>query len=262
VSHEDVAGRMVRREKPFNHSGEGYRDALMWESIIPLVQREEAVVLVTANKKDFAQDEEGRLLADDLRADLRRRGIDPDSLSVYPSLKSLVDEHLQPSVDARVSLASKLVTDSPFRSLVEAGVVEKIHHELRVGRSVYLSKDDDLSQHGSNSEIEEVAIAVVHAPPLHNLKIEDGAIIGGETILGVYCEVDVDIDYWGMHHDWDEDSRWGGPHSWAPTLHERQFSGSATRTVGISLEGSLNRAQDGFQDLTIMHVNSGFGLLG
>ena len=67
--------------------------------------------------------------------------------------------------------------------------------------------------------------------------------------------------YWGVHHDSDEESRWGGPHSWAPSLHERQFSGSGTRTVGISLEGSLNGAQDGFEELTIVHMNSGLRLL-
>jgi len=69
VSHRDVTARALARRRPFDSLGhEGYRDALIWESVLAFARTlaRERVVLVSRNSKDFAD------AAGDLHADLRR----------------------------------------------------------------------------------------------------------------------------------------------------------------------------------------------
>ena len=69
VPHREVAARALARRRPFDALGhDGYRDALVWESVLALARRlsRARLVLVSRNRKDFADAEGG------LHADLRR----------------------------------------------------------------------------------------------------------------------------------------------------------------------------------------------
>ena len=60
VSHKDVLARDLAEKKPFSPIGKGYRDALIWESILehlPLDQADAVVLLVTRDSGDFATKE-------------------------------------------------------------------------------------------------------------------------------------------------------------------------------------------------------------
>ncbi len=54
VSHAQLVDRAVRRTKPFNSSGGGYRDALVWADVVALAGNGRDVVLVSSDKKAFA----------------------------------------------------------------------------------------------------------------------------------------------------------------------------------------------------------------
>lgn len=59
VPHERLVAKAVSRQPPFDASGGGYRDALVWESVRELVARGEDVVLASADRAFSGQD--GRL---------------------------------------------------------------------------------------------------------------------------------------------------------------------------------------------------------
>jgi hypothetical protein len=72
VPHRQVVARALARRRPFDPRGRGgYRDTLIWESVLELARQGGVahVVLVTRNHKDFAAGDGSGWHAD-LRADL------------------------------------------------------------------------------------------------------------------------------------------------------------------------------------------------
>ncbi|MDT0181454.1 PIN domain-containing protein [Microbacterium sp. ARD31] len=67
VSHADLVSRDIATRPPFNRSGKGYRDALIWHSLLEWIGAEtdvEEVLFVTANTTDFAEKGKNGLAAD------------------------------------------------------------------------------------------------------------------------------------------------------------------------------------------------------
>lgn len=100
-THEDIPqqcllSRCLSRKRPFNESGRGYGDALIWEVILrKVVEKNEVTFLVTTNHKDFAKDKDYELHPDLIR-DLEGRGLPPESVQLIDSMDSLVNEHVKP----------------------------------------------------------------------------------------------------------------------------------------------------------------------
>ena len=56
VSHADLVERDLSSRKPFSPTGKGYRDALIWESVVELctdLTDADTLIFVTDNKSDF-----------------------------------------------------------------------------------------------------------------------------------------------------------------------------------------------------------------
>lgn len=68
VDHEELARMALNRVRPFDESGTGYRDSLVWMSLIELIyeDRDNDFALVSMDKKAF-QDDHGELHADLIR---------------------------------------------------------------------------------------------------------------------------------------------------------------------------------------------------
>ncbi len=92
VPHLDLVDRAIARRKPFSSDGKrGYRDALIWETVLE-VARDQQVVLLTNNTDDFSEStDDVSLIAKTLRADLFRLGEPDDHVVVCRSPSALVD---------------------------------------------------------------------------------------------------------------------------------------------------------------------------
>lgn len=55
IGHERVLRRLFKKKKPFGDKEKGYKDTLIWESILTICNRFDKVIFITANFKDFAQ---------------------------------------------------------------------------------------------------------------------------------------------------------------------------------------------------------------
>lgn len=83
----------VKRRKPFKQNGEGFPDAVIWLSVLDLSEsREEEIVLVTSNTKDFGDGSEPARLASEMRDDLEQRGQPPDRVRLVAGIDSFADE--------------------------------------------------------------------------------------------------------------------------------------------------------------------------
>lgn len=102
VSHEQVIRRNLERKKPFNDKGAGYRDFLIWRSILPFV-RPGKLVFISNNVNDYA-DESKKSLHPDLLADLPK-GRD---VTFYPSLRQAVDAEVLPRMEELETVRKQL----------------------------------------------------------------------------------------------------------------------------------------------------------
>src|SRR5262245_41750996 len=94
VPNEALVQRCLSRRKPFKMSGEGFRDALIWETIVRDVACHDAsTYLITDNVKDFADPHDKSRLHPELVTDLVARGLEPESVQICSSLDDFVKSH-------------------------------------------------------------------------------------------------------------------------------------------------------------------------
>lgn len=90
VGHDDLLDALFSARKPFAKSEKGYKDALIWWTVVEALDGE-GWVFATDNTSDFLT-ADGSALAADLLADLRSRSKDPLHLGVRTTLDQLVAE--------------------------------------------------------------------------------------------------------------------------------------------------------------------------
>lgn len=122
VSHEELVELAVRRRRPFREKGSGYRDALIWQSVLGLAEADETVAFVTDNHRDFAGPD-GQTLHADLVGQLHEAGTDPASVLLYRDLDDFFNAWA-----ARAENALKRVR----MLLTDKDAIEKLEEQLGV----------------------------------------------------------------------------------------------------------------------------------
>ena len=96
TSHEDLVKRATTRRRPFDEKGSGYRDALVWQTVLELATTVEGNIVLVSKDKDF-RDDQGSL-HHDLTEDLAAHGLPKDKVILATSLADLVDKHVRPNL--------------------------------------------------------------------------------------------------------------------------------------------------------------------
>jgi hypothetical protein len=95
IPHAGVVRRELDRRRPFRE-GRGYRDTLIWESILrQVLTKAGRAVLVTRNQKDFCAETTSDVLHSHLVKDLLDLGLDEDSIKVCENIEKFVNEYLK-----------------------------------------------------------------------------------------------------------------------------------------------------------------------
>lgn len=106
TSVEKYVSRALGRRKPFDGAGrKGFRDAVIWETILARVKDTEgSVVFVTSNTKDFTDENE---LAADLRADLDNvNGC--GRVTICNGLSEFIRGHVDPTLVTDDAIAAQM----------------------------------------------------------------------------------------------------------------------------------------------------------
>lgn len=232
VSHEAIVRRDLLRQKPFSASGKGYRDALIWETILGVAKtRPESIAFVSSNTDDFADDAKENLHPD-LVADLTSAGLPADKVTLFLSLASFVKSALIPNLPSPVQTIAKFMQVAhPTFNLGDA-LCEEFSTQL-------LGYELEHYQLGKPSEFESITISLVeHA---YDVEIHDERELPSservlEVTAKVECEFDTFIfkpDLWCMGEDeapfvWDSD--------WNDHYAAASFSGTIKVNAFVTLD--------------------------
>lgn len=95
IPHADIVRRDLERRRPFQETGKGYRDALIWETMLRTAAPKTLTVFVTHNSKDFCVDGDHLTLHHHLVDDLKSNGLSADSVTICDTIETFVDKHLK-----------------------------------------------------------------------------------------------------------------------------------------------------------------------
>jgi len=113
--HREIADRAIRKQKPFKESGVGYRDTLLWETILSVLVSEKYanILFVTNDKKDFFDRKEKNKdkLHPELISDINDLNLDIGKIEVFNSLFYLLKKYIQPKLTDLSKIKSKLEKD-------------------------------------------------------------------------------------------------------------------------------------------------------
>ena len=96
TSHEDLVRRATSRKRPFDEKGSGYRDALVWETVLKLATQVEGSIVLVSKDKDF-RDADGNLHGD-LIEGLEKLGLPRDKVILATELSELVNQYVRPNL--------------------------------------------------------------------------------------------------------------------------------------------------------------------
>ena len=94
--HKIMVERELGKKKPFKDSTKGYRDALIWDSVMEHTQKYSSncgIIFLTANSKDFANKDK-KDLHTDLIADCISNGIPTTSIRLVTDIQNFIDNEI------------------------------------------------------------------------------------------------------------------------------------------------------------------------
>jgi hypothetical protein len=110
IPHSDIVKRDLRRKRPFQQSGKGYRDTLLWETIVRNhVDKDSFTVLITQNVRDFCNADGS--LHGDLNRDVLVKTKTTGRLAISRDLPSFTDTYIVPYLTSRKDFALLVQND-------------------------------------------------------------------------------------------------------------------------------------------------------
>ena len=161
VGHRELVERALARRRPFDGNGRlGYRDALIWHNVLDLAQEGHVLVFATSDT-DFRQTEGEDHLHRHLIDDLQQRGIDPERVSLLPSLAAVVGEVLEPALYLLDELNGQLDRNEDWGRKLEDSLKDIAEKEAGHVDYTGVSVGIDIEQEPFAGEVIEETLAEV-----------------------------------------------------------------------------------------------------
>ena len=189
--HEDMVKRATQRRRPFDQKGSGYRDTLIWLSVLDLAAKVDGQVILVSADGDF-RDAQGNLHGD-LVQDAVGLGLPSDKVTLIVSMLDLIDKHVRPNL-------GKVFWESPLETLAELGIDAK--ESITLGLlSFYSGKEWDPNELDLPNEYESPVLGYVDE--VSNLSVVDVRKVTPDRFL-VKIEASLvgDFDVFMYKPDW------------------------------------------------------------
>lgn len=119
ASHDDIVSRALARRQPFDSGGkDGYRDVLLWETVLGFVADGHDVALVSADRRAFsAKTEDG--LSRNLAAEAEALAERPEPVRLYHDLRGALSTLLESGASTLAEAVELLMDDDVLMPLIE-----------------------------------------------------------------------------------------------------------------------------------------------
>ncbi len=112
-SHKSIIERDLARKKPFNKSGKGYRDALIWETIIDIINTNpDQIVFISNNTEDFYNETKDGIHKD-LKFDILETKHPNADILLYKNIYDFVKDKIIPTLPSPDKTYANLVHNNP-----------------------------------------------------------------------------------------------------------------------------------------------------
>jgi predicted nucleic acid-binding protein len=249
--HASLVERSIRGTKPFRTSGVGYRDALIWLTVVNEADGD-TVAFVSANTSDFANEDE---LHPDLEAELTRVGRS-GAVTLYTDLDAFIAACVPVDEQALSQAQHLLSAESTFADGLRASVGELLgsHAAWPYHTDIDFVHAQGESRRGEDSPDEVyvetydlLELAITNAYEVE----EDGT---GVIDLEAKVELTVDLLFDKAAAEWLVERRSEVSfHDW--DYNETYAAGDTTIYVVGRLTGLFDPAVPEVRDLELMTVN-------
>lgn len=185
VLHPGLVEKAAHRRRPFDDKGDGYRDALVWETVLELLKRDsEPLMFVSGDRRAFSRSKERAELAADLVSDLRERG-QVGRVQLYFDLRDATADI--PRVQELTSAWQHRITENP--ELAQA-LTQKLL-EIAYADATPLIAADVVRGHGDAANPRFVSFSRPQ-----DLRVQEAYVsAGGTVLLDVELTVEYTIEY-------------------------------------------------------------------
>lgn len=192
VPHQTVVQRALARRKPFSESDKGYRDFLIWQSVVGIAESgNEPVAFITRNRKDFADDE--LHLHPDLVVDIQERELEPDRVVLFQDLEQFVNAHVKPAMEVLEDVRRQL-SAGEYPGLNLQRVLSDRLFDLIAWNEV---EPDEI---GFPPEFENPTVSGVYDP--YDIEVTDvRRLSSGEFLVETEANVECEFDFFVFKAD-------------------------------------------------------------
>ncbi|MGD1046898.1 MAG: PIN domain-containing protein [Bacteroidota bacterium] len=203
VTHDVLARRAIERRRPFQESGKGYRDALIWESIRTLFSdKMEAIYFITNNSKDFGLGPEPHA---DLSADLQKDNFALELFQIVPQLEKFNNQFVTPQLERLDGLIMRFSNDNVSGFSLSHWIVWELKDLIRdedyVSMLVGLESGHASTRLSSIQEIKSINVDDVRLLPNGDILLSASSSIKGEVAVNsddeAYFRYDDVRQFWG-----------------------------------------------------------------
>lgn len=231
VDHKTLVQRALYRRKPFTEGGRGYRDALIWETVIEIATSgKEPIVFITKNHKDFCGDD--KRLHPDLVEDLHERGLKPEAIVLYESLENFVDGNVKPTLELLKDVHSQ-ISDGKYPLL---DLREELSDRLP---DILYGTEVEPFEIGFPTEFENPTIDLVYEPTDINVK-SVRSLSSGELLIETELNVECEFDFYILKSSFYVMSEERRPYVSNYDWNEHVVAASKTKEVHVSLQLTFN----------------------
>lgn len=226
TSHQELVKRDLARKKPFQETGKGYRDALIWESVKSLCETSSSenpkIIFVNKNHKDFCS---GKLLHPDLKDDL----VDEDSVRIIEDIDIFMEEYVKPQQERLKTIQDLLNKYKRYNKIdLNTEIYKRIINFL-------LHREFDYDESPFGQEFENPSVVGVDEPSF--IVTEVRQISEEEILVKVKIEVNCVFEFFifKSHAICMEEDEW--PYIWDSDWNKHYMA--ASETMPIRLKATL-----------------------
>lgn len=228
--HQDLVKRDLARKKPFQETGKGYRDALIWESVKNICEKSSSlfefpkIIFVNKNHKDFC--EKGPLHPD-LREDLVNNGINEDYIRVIEDIDIFIKEYIKPKQKILKNIQDALNTDKQYNKI-------DLNTEIKDRTTEFLLHHEfDYEENPFRPEFENPSVASIDEPSFTVTEVRQ--ISEEEILVEIEIDVNCQFDFFIFKSDamcMDEDEL---PCIWNNDWNKHYMAASKTSPINLKV---------------------------